>query len=119
MGKLRRGVRYLGYLLGHPAPQQHCPEEKAPCPSPQGSYNPLPALLILTGPVQSLLLPQCHSVLSPVEIPRKSQGNPVAHTALFCYTTLATEPDAPGINLANAQRGQIVGSSHPVLRDPH
>lgn len=30
---------------------------------------------------------------------------------------LATEPDAPGTELANVLESQIVGSAHPVLRD--
>lgn len=35
-----------------------------------------------------------------------------------CVThPLATEPDTPGTELANVLESQIVGSSHPVLRD--
>lgn len=40
-------------------------------------------------------------------------------TAQFVAQSLVTEPDTPGIKLANVLESRTVGSSHPVLRDTH
>lgn len=40
-------------------------------------------------------------------------------TAQFVTQSLVTEPNTPGIKLANVLESRIVGSSHPVLRNMH